>query len=125
MTTPRKVNLEKAAAGIDSLWSPRIVAKVGESFVKVARIQGDFVWHSHRDEDEMFVVLSGRLCIRLRDGDVWLEPGESLCIPRGVEHCPHAPQEVRIMLVEPVATVNTGDAGGDARTQDGPVWLEG
>ena len=120
----KPIDLRAAAAGIEALWSPRVAARINDSYVKLARIQGDFVWHAHQNEDELFVVLKGRLCIRFRDGDVWLEEGQALAIPRGVEHCPHAPEEVHILLVEPVATVNTGDATGDARTQDAPLWLE-
>jgi len=120
----KPIDLKGAAASIEALWSPRVAAKINDSYVKLARIQGDFVWHAHEGEDEMFVVLKGRLCIRFRDGDVWLAEGQALAIPRGVEHCPHAPEEVHIMLVEPASTVNTGDATGDERTQDAPVWLE-
>ncbi|WP_243312161.1 cupin domain-containing protein [Fundidesulfovibrio agrisoli] len=120
----KALDLKAAAASIDALWSPRVAAQVNDTYVKLARIQGDFVWHAHEHEDEMFVVLKGRLCIRFRDGDVWLEEGQALAIPRGVEHCPHAPEEVHIMLVEPAATVNTGDAQGDERKQDAPIWLE-
>lgn len=119
----KPIDLLAAASSIDALWSPRVAAKINDTFVKLARIQGEFVWHAHENEDEMFLVLSGRLCIKFRDRDVWLEPGQALAIPRGVEHCPVAPEEVRILLVEPAATVNTGDAQGDARTQDAPVWL--
>lgn len=120
----KPIDLNKAVSGIDSLWSPRVAAKINDTFVKLARIQGDFVWHSHETEDEMFVVLKGRLCIRFRDGDVWLEEGQAVAIPHGVEHCPHAPEEVHILLIEPASTVNTGDAAGDSRTQDAPIWLD-
>ncbi|WP_243359850.1 cupin domain-containing protein [Fundidesulfovibrio terrae] len=121
----KALDLKKAVSGIDALWSPRVAAKINDTFVKLARIQGDFVWHAHEHEDEMFVVLKGRLCIKLRDGDVWLEEGQALAIPRGVEHCPHAPEEVHIMLIEPATTVNTGDATGDERTQGETLYLEG
>lgn len=120
----KPIDLLSSAASIDALWSPRVAAKINDTYVKLARIQGEFVWHAHDAEDEMFVVLSGRLCIKFRDGDVWLDAGQAVAIPRGVEHCPYAPEEVRIMLIEPASTVNTGDAGGDARTQDAPVWLK-
>ncbi len=120
----KPIDLLSSAASIDALWSPRVAAKINDTYVKLARIQGEFVWHAHEAEDEMFVVLSGRLCIKFRDGDVWLDAGQAIAIPRGVEHSPYAPEEVRIMLIEPASTVNTGDADGDARTQDAPVWLE-
>ncbi len=112
----KKINLPQAAATIDALWSPLIVGRVGDTFVKVARIQGEFVWHTHEVEDEMFVILKGRLCIKFRDHDIWMEQGDSLLIPRGTEHLPVAPEEVHIMLVEPVSTVNTGQVE-DERTQ--------
>ncbi|GFK95922.1 hypothetical protein NNJEOMEG_03795 [Fundidesulfovibrio magnetotacticus] len=119
----KPIDLLAAASSIEALWSPRVAARINDTFVKLARIRGEFVWHAHEAEDEMFLVLSGRLCIKFRDGDAWLEPGQALAIPRGVEHCPYAPEEVCILLVEPATTVNTGDAQGDGRTQDGPVWL--
>ncbi|MFZ5425558.1 MAG: cupin domain-containing protein [Thermodesulfobacteriota bacterium] len=120
----KPIDLRAACASIGSLWSPRVAAKINDTYVKLGRIHGDFVWHAHENEDEMFVVLKGRLCIRFRHGDVWLEEGQALNIPRGVEHCPHAPEEVHIMLIEPATTVNTGDAEGDALTQAEAPWLE-
>ena len=112
----KKINLPEAAAKIEALWSPRVVGQVGDTFVKVARIQGEFLWHTHEDEDEMFIVLKGNLCIKFRDHEVWLEQGDSLLIPRGTEHFPVAPEEVHILLIEPTSTVNTGQVE-DERTQ--------
>ena len=110
-----KVNLAEKLALFSERWSPKIVADVNEAQVKLAKLEGEFVWHSHADEDELFLVLHGRLVIELRDGEVVLEPGEFVVVPRGVEHRPVAREEVHVMLVEPRSTLNTGDAV-DART---------
>ncbi|MFD5493195.1 cupin domain-containing protein [Streptomyces sp. NPDC127091] len=80
--------------------------------VKLAKLKGEFVWHTHEDTDELFLGISGRLTIQLRDGDVTLEPGELFVVPRGVEHCPVADEETAILLLEPAGVLNTGDAGG-------------
>ncbi|KYH45585.1 cupin domain-containing protein [Branchiibius sp. NY16-3462-2] len=94
-------------------WSPKLVATLNDYDVKVVRIKGDFVWHTHEDTDELFVVIEGRLTIQLRDGDVELGPGQLFVVPRGVEHCPRADDEVKALLLEPAGVVNTGDAGGE------------
>ncbi|MGP8296830.1 cupin domain-containing protein [Streptomyces inhibens] len=88
------------------------MADLNDYEVKLAKLKGEFVWHTHDDTDELFLVISGRLTIRLRDGDVVLEPGELFVVPRGVEHCPVADEETAILLFEPAGTLNTGDAGG-------------
>jgi mannose-6-phosphate isomerase-like protein (cupin superfamily) len=103
------VNLARKLASFDEHWSPKIVADVNEAQVKLVKFQGEFVWHRHEREDELFLVLSGRLLIRLRERELWLDPGEFVVIPRGVEHCPVAREEVHVMLVEPKSTLNTGD----------------
>lgn len=94
-------------------WSPKLVARLNDYEVKLVRIEGEFVWHSHKDTDELFLVLAGELTIQLRDGDVTLGPGQLYVVPRGVEHCPRADGEVKAMLLEPAGVINTGDAGGD------------
>ncbi len=88
------------------------VARVNDYEVKLAKLKGEFVWHTHEDTDELFLVISGQLTIQLRDGDVVLGPGELFVVPRGVEHCPVADEETAILLFEPAGTTNTGDAGG-------------
>lgn len=105
----RKVNLAEKFSQLSELWSPRLVGRVNETDVKLARLKGDFVWHQHVDEDELFLVIEGRLLLEFRDGAVWLEEGEFLVVPRGVEHRPVAPEEVLVMLVEPRSTLNTGN----------------
>ncbi|WP_340561812.1 cupin domain-containing protein [Streptomyces sp. GSL17-111] len=109
---PRPVNLAEQLARFGEHWSPKIVATLNDYDVRVVKVKGEFVWHTHEDTDELFLVLSGRLTIRLRDGDVVLRPGELYVVPRGVEHCPFAEEETAALLLEPSGTVNTGDAGG-------------
>ncbi len=110
----KAINLAKAFSQIPDTWHPRIVGQVNESHVKLARLHGEFVWHHHEVEDELFLVLEGTLTIKLRDEpDLVLHPGEMAVIPHGVEHCPVAPEEVHVLLLEPVTTVNTGSAGGE------------
>jgi mannose-6-phosphate isomerase-like protein (cupin superfamily) len=105
----KPVNLERAAGALAELWSPRVVARVGDQYVKVAKVQGEFVWHAHEGEDELFLVLRGRLRIQLEDGDVTLGPGDALVVPAGVRHNPVAEEECWLALVEPVGTKHTGD----------------
>jgi mannose-6-phosphate isomerase-like protein (cupin superfamily) len=110
------VNLAEKFSRIHDYWSPRIAADLNDSFVKLVKLKGEFVWHHHEAEDELFLVVSGRLRMRLRDGDRDLEPGEFIIVPRGVEHCPRAlTDEVHVVLLEPKTTVNTGNVR-DERT---------
>ena len=118
----RKVNLTDAFASFDERWSPRVAAELNGQHVKLAKLEGPFVWHRHEDEDELFLVVKGRLVIELRDGAVTLEPAEFVVIPRGVEHRPVADEEVQLLLFEPVGTLNTGDAD-DNRTVRTPASL--
>jgi mannose-6-phosphate isomerase-like protein (cupin superfamily) len=107
------VNLRDKLALFSEHWSPKVVARLNDYEIKLVKVQGEFVWHSHDDTDELFLVIEGRLTIQLRDGDVTIGPGELYVVPRGVEHCPIAEGEVSAMLIEPVGVVNTGDAGGE------------
>lgn len=104
-----KINLTEKLGRFDDLWSPKIVADLNDSHVKLAKVQGEFVWHQHAEEDELFIVLRGELTIELRDGVVTLGPGELVVIPKGVEHRPVAREEVHLMLIEPKAIRHTGD----------------
>ncbi len=104
-----KVNLEEKFAGFSEHWQPRIVGELNGQHVKVVRLLGEFVWHHHEQEDELFLVLSGRLTIEFRDRVVELEEGELCIVPRGVEHRPVAQEEVKVLLFEPAATLNTGN----------------
>ena len=109
----RVVDLRDRLSLFSEHWSPKVVATVNDDEVKVVKVKGEFVWHSHADTDELFLVLDGSLTIRLRDGEVTLGPGQLFVVPRGVEHCPVAAEEASVLLVEPTGVVNTGDAGGD------------
>jgi mannose-6-phosphate isomerase-like protein (cupin superfamily) len=104
-----KINLAEKFDRFTDQWSPKIVADLNDSHVKLAKVQGEFVWHRHAEEDELFIVVRGELTIELRDGQVTLGPGEMVVIPRGVEHRPVATEEVHLMLIEPKATRHTGD----------------
>jgi mannose-6-phosphate isomerase-like protein (cupin superfamily) len=106
------VDLAAKLARVTEHWSPKVVARLNDYEIKVVKVQGEFVWHSHADTDELFLVLSGELTIQLRDGDVVVQPGQLYVVPRGVEHCPRANGEVHAVLMEPAGVVNTGDAGG-------------
>jgi mannose-6-phosphate isomerase-like protein (cupin superfamily) len=105
-----KVNLAEKLAMIREMWSPKIVGELNGQYVKLVKFEGEYVWHSHANEDEMFYVVSGKLDIELRDRIVDLEPGEFFIVPRGVEHRPVALPRAEIMLFEPASTVNTGNA---------------
>jgi mannose-6-phosphate isomerase-like protein (cupin superfamily) len=104
-----RISLAEKLARFDDHWNPRIIADLNDTHVKLAKVQGEFVWHAHADEDELFLVLHGTLVIELRDGAVTLGPGEMTVIPRGVEHRPVAREEVHLMLVEPKGIRHTGD----------------
>ncbi len=112
-----KVNLQQKLDSFSEHWHPRIVGELNGQHVKVVKLQGEFVWHHHDHEDELFYVVKGRLCMQLRDGDIWLEEGEFLVVPRGVEHCPKADEECQIMLFEPASTLNTGNVASE-RTRE-------
>ena len=116
------INFAEKFSQFDEQWSPKIIARMNDVDFKLARIEGEFVWHSHPETDEVFIVVEGELTLRLRDGEVHLTAGEMYVVPRGVEHLPVAENECKILLVEPAGTVNTGDAGGE-RTADGEVWI--
>lgn len=110
-------NVQDALAQITEHWQPHRLTSVNDYDVKVVKLQGEFVWHTHPDTDELFMVLSGELTIQLRDRDVVLGPQDVFVVPRGVEHCPRADAEVHAILIEPQGTVNTGDAGGEMTSQ--------
>ena len=113
-----KVNLAEKLKLIDEYWSPKLVGELNNQVVKLAKIKGEFTWHKHDAEDEMFLVLKGRLVIKLRDQEFTLEEGEFLIVDRGVEHKPVAEEEVHIMLFEPETTLNTGDVRDERTIND-------
>src|SRR5436305_5716524 len=112
-----KVNLSEKFRLFEEHWSPKLAGEVNDSYVKLVKFQGDFVWHKHDDEDEMCLVVKGRITIRLRDGDVRLDEGEFVVIPRGVEHMPVADEEAHVLLFEPKTVLNTGDVRNE-RTRE-------
>jgi mannose-6-phosphate isomerase-like protein (cupin superfamily) len=112
-----KVSLAAKLATFDEPWQPKIVAELNDSYVKVVKFGGEFVWHHHDDEDELFLVVEGRMRMRFRDGDVIVEPGELIVVPRGVEHCPVAEGDCHVVLIEPKSTLNTGNVRNE-RTVD-------
>jgi mannose-6-phosphate isomerase-like protein (cupin superfamily) len=107
MLTP--VNVSSRFEDVTELWSPKVIGRVNDQYVKIARLQGEFVWHAHEDEDELFLVIRGTMRIQLEDGDVTLGPGELVVVPRGVRHNPVAAEECWVMLIETVTTKHTGD----------------
>ena len=117
----KKQNISQKFSLFDEHWSPKIIGELNDSYVKIAKIKGEFVWHDHKDEDELFLIHKGRLVIKFRDGDVTLEEGEMLIIPKGVEHKPVAEEEVELILIEPKSTINTGDTESELTTE--PEWI--
>jgi mannose-6-phosphate isomerase-like protein (cupin superfamily) len=116
------VNLNEKLGLFTEHWTPRIVAQMNDYHFKVVKIQGDFVWHSHPETDEVFLVLEGEMRIDFRDGTVALHAGDMLVVPRGVEHKPFADRECAVLLVEPAGTVNTGNAA-DRQPAPNDLWV--
>jgi len=120
--TVEKINVTQKFDSFNQYWRPKIVAALNDSYVKVAKFKGEFIWHKHETEDEFFLISKGKLRIKLRDQpDVNLVEGEFVVIPRGVEHMPVAQEEVHVMLIEPKTTVNTGNVTGDRTVRD--EWI--
>jgi mannose-6-phosphate isomerase-like protein (cupin superfamily) len=112
------VNLADKFGQFGDYWSPRVVGELNDFHVKLVKVKGEFVWHHHDNEDEMFLVVEGRLLIKLRDKDLWLDKGEFTIIPRGVEHKPVAQEEAHILLLEPKSTLNTGNIQSERTVAD-------
>jgi mannose-6-phosphate isomerase-like protein (cupin superfamily) len=121
MSEIQKVNLSQKFDLFSEQWQPKIVGEMNDEYVKLARLQGEFVWHQHASEDELFLVIKGHLTIKLREGEIHLDAGEFVIIPKGVEHLPVAEEEAQVLLLEPKTTVNTGDVNSD-RTIDSQ-WI--
>ena len=120
--THPSINLQHKLSLFSEQWTPKVIAEMNDYQFKVVRIEGDFIWHSHADTDEAFLVIEGRLRIDLRDGAVLLGPGELYVVPKGVEHKPYAEREVKMLLIEPRGVINTGEEGGE-RTAQNDVWI--
>jgi mannose-6-phosphate isomerase-like protein (cupin superfamily) len=120
--TYKPINLAEKLSLFSDQWQPRVVAEMNDYQFKVVKIEGDFLWHDHPDTDETFIVLNGELRIDFEDGAVLLREGEMYVVPKGVRHKPYAAHEVKMMLIEPRGTLNTGEEGGD-RTAQNDVWI--
>ena len=104
------INLSEKLAAFSEHWQPRTVGQFNGHDLMVVKVKGEFVWHEHRDTDDFFLVLKGRITIQMKDGDVTLGPGELFVVPKGVQHCPRAEEEAHLLLIEPTGTANTGNA---------------
>jgi mannose-6-phosphate isomerase-like protein (cupin superfamily) len=116
------INFDKKFALFDEQWQPKVVAEMNDYQFKIVKLEGDFVWHDHKNTDETFIVLAGVLRIDFHDGAVRVAAGEMFVVPKGVEHKPYAEHEVKLMLIEPRGVLNTGHEGGD-RTAENDVWI--
>jgi len=120
MNTP--INLQSKFELFSEQWSPKVIAEINDYQLKIAKIKGEFIWHDHKDTDETFIVIEGKMCIKFRDGIVELSEGEMFIVPKGVEHKPCAENECKILVIEPRGVINTGGAGGELTiTKD--VWV--
>ena len=120
--TMDKVNLAQKFSMFNDYWSPKIVGEINDTYVKLVKFKGEFVWHHHETEDELFLVVKGNLLIKLWDKDIFLEEGEFVVIPKGVEHLPIAEEEAHVLLLEPKTTLNTGNVYGE-KTVENVEWI--
>ena len=118
----KSINFVEKFKKFSEQWTPKVIAEMNDYQFKLAKVEGEFVWHSHADTDETFIVLKGNLCIKFRDGEVNLAEGEMYVVPKGIEHKPMADNECQILLIEPKNIVNTGEAGGELTAQN-DVWI--
>lgn len=113
-----KINIAQKFTLFSDYWSPKIVEDLNDSHIKFAKLKGEFVWHHHENEDELFLIVKGNLTIKFKDKDVYLKEGELIVIPKGVEHKPVCPEEVQVILIEPKTTLNTGNITDDEKTHN-------
>lgn len=118
----RSINFTQKLSLFSEQWQPKVVAEMNDYQFKIVKLQGDFIWHDHKDTDETFIVLEGKLRIDFRDGAVEIAAGEMYVVPRGVQHKPFAEKEVKLLLIEPRGILNTGHEGGE-RTAQNDVWI--
>jgi len=118
----KSINLGQKLRSFDEQWQPKVIAEMNDYRFKVVKLQGDFIWHNHRDTDETFIVIEGDLRIDFRDGAVHVAAGEMFVVPKGIEHKPYAENEVKLLLIEPRGVPNTGHEGGE-RTAENDVWI--
>ena len=121
--TCQAINFENKLSLFNEQWSPKVIAEMNDYQFKMVKIEGDFVWHSHADTDETFIVIEGNLRIDFRDGFVELSAGEMYVVPKGLEHKPYAAHEVKMLLIEPQGILNTGDEAAGDRTANNDVWI--
>jgi mannose-6-phosphate isomerase-like protein (cupin superfamily) len=120
--TYKAINFQQKFELFTGQWQPKVIAEMNDYQFKVVKLQGDFIWHDHKDTDDTFIVIEGNLRIDFRDGAVHVGPGEMFIVPKGVEHKPYAEKEVKLLLIEPRGVRNTGHEGGD-RTAPNDVWI--
>lgn len=120
--TYQAINLRQKFGLFQDQWAPKVIAEMNDYQFKIVNLQGDFIWHDHKETDETFIVIDGNLRIDFRDGAVQIGPGEMFVVPKGVEHKPYAASEVKLMLIEPRGVLNTGDQESD-RTAVNDVWI--
>jgi mannose-6-phosphate isomerase-like protein (cupin superfamily) len=120
--TYKSINFAQKFGLFNEQWQPKVVAEMNDYQFKIVRLEGDFIWHDHKETDETFIVIEGTLRIDFRDGAVHISAGEMFVVPKGVEHKPYAENEVKLLLIEPRGVLNTGDVGGD-RTAELSVWI--
>ncbi|NEZ66982.1 cupin domain-containing protein [Leptolyngbyaceae cyanobacterium CCMR0082] len=116
------LNFQEKLAKFSDRWSPKVIAEMNDYQFKLVKVKGDFVWHAHKDTDEVFTVVDGQMTIEFRDGAVELSTGEMFVVPKGIEHKPHAEKECHMLLIEPRGVVNTGDTVGE-KTAQNDVWI--
>jgi len=117
-----KINIKEKLSLFSDHWSPRIIGELNGQYVKLAKVKGEMVWHSHADEDEMFLILKGSLTLKFRDGEVTINEGEMYIVPKGVEHLPIAEEECQLMLFEPKSTAHTGEVVSEL-TKNDQEWI--
>ena len=117
-----KVNVDEKFQLFDAHWTPKILGEMNHSYVKIFKAKGEFVWHRHENEDEFFLVVKGRLYIKMKNEEVVLDAGEFFIVPKGVDHLPYAPEEAHVLLLEPKGVVNTGDVSSEKTVED-PEWI--
>ena len=118
----KKINLKEKLSKFNKHWSPRIIAEMNDYQFKVAKIKGEFIWHNHKDTDETFIVIEGKMSMKLRNRTIELSEGEMFIVPKGVDHKPCANEECKILVIEPRGVINTGDAGGKLTINE-ELWI--
>ncbi len=119
----KKINIQEKFQKFSEHWSPKVIAEMNDYQFKLAKVKGEFIWHEHKETDEVFIVIDGRMQIEFREEIIELETGDMYVVPKGVEHKPYAEEECNIMLVEPRGVVNTGDKTNDM-TIENDVWIQ-